>query len=309
MNRIRSIESNEHIQGIKDKYGKQEHKANTLLKQIFWKYDYNPVKLLNFNDEILGGLFKRYNDGTDYGIDDVIYKHEIPEDDPFNLLQLRKGRSTDMYYTIDYKSNNFSGGLNSVYIKLMPYNTMKKYLNEYTTPNGKLIKPMEYYCRKDRMQCEKESRMGISSNKKSKMEKYYGNNQLLGDDNKTDYFFYMKYDKSKDNNSNVVFKLISAYLIPAEQLRNQVIDILNSILKKGDYNHPIKLRENGSYLNHKIMNAFRIREETPELISDIIKPPMDLFRPPPFKKEIHLRIPEKYLIPHIKFNSEGDIIK
>jgi|GEM_PF-5828613 hypothetical protein len=148
MNRIRSIESNEHIQGIKDKYGKQEHKANTLLKQIFWKYDYNPVKLLNFNDEILGGLFKRYNDGTDYGIDDVIYKHEIPEDDPFNLLQLRKGRSTDMYYTIDYKSNNFSGGLNSVYIKLMPYNTMKKYLNEYTTPNGKLIKPMEYYCRK-----------------------------------------------------------------------------------------------------------------------------------------------------------------
>ncbi len=63
---------------------------------------------------------------------------------------------------------------------------------------------------------------------KSYMEKFYGNNQLLGDNNRTDYFLYLQYDDELESK----YILDKAYLVPAEQLRHQVIGILNEILKK-----------------------------------------------------------------------------
>lgn len=308
MNPIRSKNSNEHIQGIKDHFGITEDKANTIAKQVFENYGYNPIKLDNFNNKLFSGSLEPLNDRTDHGIDAKIFKDKIPDDDPFNLSQLKKGRSCDMFYTIDYKSNNFKGGSDSIYIKLMPYRGIKNYLPSYTESNGKIIEPLYRNMKRDYRKCKRESKSkNRRSKKKSMMEHYYGNNQLLGDNNRTDYFFYMKYNKFMGNNGDEILELVSAYLVPAEQLRYQVIGILNKILKKG-YDHPIKLREDGLYLNHKIRHALRICDESPELIKpEVLKPPMDLFKPK-YKEEIHLRIPEKYLTPHIKLDAEGDII-
>lgn len=311
MTAIKSIKSNEYsFQRQKDKYRVIEEKSKTLLKQIFWKYGYDPIK------------FHNPMDGTYYGIDDVILKDDIPDDDPFNLSKLVKGRFSDLNYAIDYKSNtfdsndNYDRGLNSVYIKLMPYRGIKEYL-PYSKFNGERIKTVTKNQLKDDKQRKMEAKRDPKFRKKvTLMEKYYGNHYLLGDDNKTDYFFYVKDNRITDNiNSDMELELVSAYLVPAEQLRNQVINILNAILKKGGYNYPIKLREDGLYLNHKIRNALKICEESSGLIKpEILKPPMDLFirhknRYNPEKDEIILRIHEKYLTPHIKFNSEGDIIK
>jgi len=107
----------EHTQGIQDDYGKQEIKVNRLGKQIFNIYDNSPIKLHNNNEQVFR---KEMLDGTDHGIDDVIFIDDIPEDDPLRLKQLEKGRHTDVLYTIDYKSNNFKIDMNSVYVKLMP---------------------------------------------------------------------------------------------------------------------------------------------------------------------------------------------
>jgi hypothetical protein len=92
------------------------------------------------------------------------------------------------------------------------------------------------------------------------MEKYYGNKQLLSNNNLTDFFFFVRYTPD--------YFLEEAYLVPAEKLRLQVVDILNNILKRGGYvelkeiDQPIKLREDNLFLNHKITKALKIWETT-----------------------------------------------
>ncbi|KAF5043225.1 hypothetical protein DSECCO2_504450 [anaerobic digester metagenome] len=310
MNAIRSIESNDYGYGRKkDKYDEKEEKVKSILRQIFLKHGYDPIKFYNRRD------------GTDYGIDDVILKDEMPDDDPLNLSCLVNGRCSDLNYAIDYKSNDFNSndghdcGLKSVYIKLMSYRSINPYL-PYTTFRGKRIKTVTKYQIKDDEQRKKELKIKDSRyhKKVTFMEKFYGNHYLLGDDNKTDYFFYAKCDDISENeSSDREFELVSAYLVPAEQLRKQVINILNIILKAGGFNYPIKLREDSLYLNHKIRHALRIYKESNGLVQPgILKPPMDLFRSTkggkPDNDDIILRIPENYLTPHIKFDSKGVII-
>ncbi len=143
---IYNIDLNEPTQGIQDDFGNQETKANSLGKQIFWKYGYNPIKTLNNNDDLFSGGLEYLLDGTDNGVDDVIYLSKIPKDDPFKLKQLKKGRWDDICYTIDYKSNNFDGGSDSVYVKLMPYRGYKAYEHKHRdTDQDK----MDYYSRLD----------------------------------------------------------------------------------------------------------------------------------------------------------------
>lgn len=307
MSQIRSITSNEQVYGRKDKYDEKEEKVKSILRQIFLKYEYNPIKFYNRMDR------------TDYGVDDVILKDEMPDGDLLNLSHLVNGRCSDLNYAIDYKSNDFDSndydrGLKSVYIKLMSYRSINPYL-PYTTFRGERIKTVTKHQIRDDEQREKEICRDPKFHKKvTLMEKYYGNHFLLGDDNKTDYFFYAKCDDISENeSSDREFELVSAYLVPAEQLRKQVVNILNIILKVGGFNYPIKLREDSLYLNHKIRHALRIYKESNRLVQpSILTPPMDLFRckkgGKPDNDDIILRIPENYLTPHIKFNSKGVII-
>lgn len=288
------IELNEHTQGIQDTFGKQEIKANVLGKRIFWKYGYNPIKIHNFNDELFS---LRDPEGTDHGIDDVIYKDELPKDDPLNLKQINKSRFDDTCYTIDYKSNNFTGDLNSVYVKLMPYRGSKSYFSH--EKDGKTISPLQKHYDIDQKKWKKARKKGKNSIN-SIMERLYNNKQLLGSKNFTDYFLYLKYS---GRYNDPLFYLTQAYLVPGEALRNQVINVLNGILENEGYPNLIQLRKRSLYLNHKILKAYLMVKDKP-------MPPkseIELFKPPS-KKEIVLRIPEDKLIPHIKFDECGEII-
>jgi|GEM_PF-5348156 hypothetical protein len=151
----------------------------------------------------------------------------------------------------------------------MNYQNITPYLR-HTTFRGERIKTETKYQIKDDEQRKRESkRKDPKYHKKvTYTEKYYGNSFLLGDDNKTDYFFYAKCDKITENESqDKKLELVSAYLIPAEQLRKQVIDILNIILKVGGFNYPIKLRKDSFYLNYKIRHALRIYKESDGLVN------------------------------------------
>jgi hypothetical protein len=297
---IRSIVTDENVRGMDDEYSRQELKANSICRQIFEKYGYQPLRCMN-NDTTLFPLDSGLNDGTDYGIDDIIYIKDIPDEDRLNLKHRRPLiNSYFPHYCIDYKSNNFNGGLGSVYVKLMPFHGYSHY-ETYDRLGRDTINA------KHRMdQKEVQKKRGYTKFPNGRIEYYYGNKQLLGSMNSTDYFFYNRVKKSKDLNEPL--ELIEAYLVPANPLRYQVICILNEILKIGGFKE-MPFKKGDFYLNHSIVRALKICEETPELVKpDILEPPMDLFRPQPRKNEVHLRIPEEYLTSHIKFNSEGEII-
>jgi len=332
---IVSKENNDYLQGIADKYGEKEKKANSIGKQIFNLYDYKPIQIANYVDELylkedLDDLNKNYTNNelneflkekynhnslywflmddssywyeperTDHGIDHVIYKDEIPQKDPLNLKHIRNGRFDDTCYTIDYKSNNFSYDVNSVYVKLMPYHGSKSYIVDERS--GKIIDPIERHYQQDQKSWKRARKKG--KNKiNSLMEKYHDNKQLLGSQNRTDYFLYIKFDKI-ENNIEPEYGLIHAYLVPAESLRVQVVNVLNGILEKGGYSNLIKFNDSNKDLNSKMVRAFLMVKDKP-------MPPkseIELFVPN-YKKDLILRIPEKLLTSHIKFDRSGNII-
>lgn len=283
MERIVYRNLNENVRGINDHWAEQELVANDLCRQIFEKYNYKPFKLNNFETS----LFPRgsnLDDGTDYGKDDIIFYNDISEEDLLNLKQITPLVRYNDYYAIDYKSNNLYDE-NSVYVKLMKYNNSKQYVK------GVIFENIE----KD-IKVSKKKRKCVL---RSRTERYYNNNQILGDKNSTDYLFYVKYTNS--NNEINPNSLICAYLVPAEPLRHQVINILNEILNLKDSKHLLELRKDGTFLNHKIMNAYQIYLENKDIF-----PKLELFVTP--HKDLLLRIPEDILTPHIKFDNTGEII-
>lgn len=283
----------EDVRGIVDRFSKQELIANDLCRQIFEKYNYTPYKPLNF--ETSPPFDRIFDFGTDFGIDDVIYSYQLPGNDPLKFKEKKLGRWDDFTYTIDYKSNNMRD-LNSVYIKLMPYRYRRQYLPYYER-NGEIIDPIMENMKKDKARWDKAIKKG-KDHIFSLMELYYNNNQLLSINNKTDFFFFVKYTKPRDVTKSTL-KL--AHLVPAEELRQQVVRIINYVLRKGEDNQLIKL-ERDFYLNHKIMKAFQLCKED----SSLINPEMELFKLP--RGDITLRIPEHLLTQHIKFNQYGEII-
>lgn len=285
-----NMELDEHTQGIQDSFGKQEIEANKLGKQIFLKYGYVPIKIHNHNDELFKGT--SLEEGTDHGIDDVIYLVDIPINDPLKLKSLSQGRFDDMCYSIDYKSNNFVGDINSVYVKIMQYTHKSNYSKEFIR-DGEKVNPEEYYIKKDQKVCKLAIERG-EKNVDSFTEKRYHNKFLLANSNKTDYFLYLKYDKGD------IFNLKQAYLIQANILRNQIIDILNRILKIGDSENRICFDD--PYLNYKIIEALLISKD------HSCKPfnnELELFLS---GKDIMVRIPETLLDSYIKFDNDGLIV-
>lgn len=299
---IRSIDIDEDVRGIDDEYSRKELKVNSISRQIFVKYGYQPFRYLNHDTSLFPLGHPLCND-TDYGMDDIIYSKDIPKEDVLNLKQRRPLVMNSHYtkYAIDYKSNDFIGGLGSVYIKLMPFYGYTHY-KRYHRHTGK--DTINEYHKLDQKDLERHRKNYQFPN--GRIEKYYGNKQLLGSENSTDYFLYVKSNELNDEKETL--ELIEAYLVPAQPLRYQIICILNEILKRGGFEE-MPFKKGDFYLNHNIVRALNICEETPELVDpDILKPSMDLFRPEPEKKEVHLRIPEEYLTPHIKFNAEGDVV-
>jgi len=300
---ISSIVTDEPVRGIDDEHSRKELKVNSICRQIFEKYGYKPKRFMN-NDTALFPLGSGLHDDTDYGIDDIIYCKDIPKEDTLKLKQRRPLLMNSKYYlryNIDYKANTFKQGLGSVYVKLMPFRGYTHY-EELNRHNGKCNINTKH--RLD----QKQVKRGTINNKfpNGRIQYYYGNNQLLGGENSTDYFFYTKFQELNDKKERL--ELTEAYLVPANPLRYQVISILNEILNKGGFKE-MPFIKGDFYLNHNIVRALKFCEETRELVKpDILKPPMDLFRPEPKKKEVHLRIPEEYLTSHVKFNAEGDIV-
>jgi hypothetical protein len=288
----------EKILGIDDGRSKQGLIASDLCRQIFEKFGYTPVKHLV--ERKSPGFFDVFNYGNDYGVNDIISYEDLPEEDTLNLKHVQTGRFNGRSYTIDYRSNNMHD-INSVYIKLMDYNNPKQYLPSYDY-KGRTIDPICDNIRKDKDRWEKAKKKGKGSIKSS-MGHYYKNTQLLSVNNKSDFFFFVKYNRP-DDVINTSLKV--AYLVPAEDLRMQVARILNDALNECGYNDLITL-EKDFYLNHKIMKAFQICQEnqkannTKKILSQ-----MELFKLP--RGDITLRIPENLLIPHIKFNSSGEIV-
>lgn len=334
---IKSKENNDYLQGIEDEHGIKEIKANSMGKQIFELYDYYPRQIENNHDliflkenihdlrnnyterELNRYLFKEYghrnlksflNDDdsyfreperTDYGIDDVIYISKIPYNDPLNLKALKKGRFDDTCYTVDYKSNNFRNELevnfNSVYVKLMPFKNKYDYILHER--DGKLVNPIHRNIERSK----KIQKRGHSYSYDP--IDVYRNKQLLGINNRTDYFLYMKFE---DHGEELPFRLNHAYLVPAEPLRIQVIDILNTIRESSGHDQsflkdPIFLRKKTIYLNPKIYQALIGYEDSVFNENEI-----ELFMHGRNKKEITLKIHETKLTPHIKFDKCGNII-
>lgn len=292
----RNEESNVIVKGKQDQYGKQEKKAISLGRQIFQKYGYNPVEIHNFNDK----LFKNtsFHEGTDHGIDEVIYIDEFPTEDPFNLKQLSKQRFDDQCYTIDYKSNNFSDN-NSIYIKIMD-NHFSKYYKKEIEDKGVLVNTMEHYYKLYKEEEEIKLRQKEIENDNdlpSSFEQKYSNKYLLDHSNKTDYFMYLKYP---DKPTDPKYHLKQAYIVHGESLRHQIIDIINDILHLKEDNKRIKLSE--PFLNHKISEAFSISRKYKH---KPLENNIELFKS---NNDIILKIPEDNLTDYIKFNNVGNIL-
>jgi len=270
---IMSIIRYDFIQGIPDKYGFQELKANSLGMQILSLHGYVTHKLNNFNPDFFPEV------DFDLGIDEAIFRSRIPKDDPLQLRDL-KSHFDDMTITIDYKSNNLNDK-DSIYVKLKPYVHPNKYFEH--TKNGKKINPVQKYL--------PESHSG----------KYYTNHQILGRMNKSDLMIYLKYDCHEEE-----FHLKQAYLIGKDILKEQVIYILNQVLGKVEYPQ-IKSNEESLRLNQKITEAYRTVQEDRTILNN----DMELVKIQKHRHDtgdIMLRIPERYLQNYIKVNEDGEII-
>lgn len=278
---------NETVNGIKDEYADWGLVAKDLGRQIFERYDYLPT-INNFGVFMFEEGLRRISEDGDRGINDMVSFNDVPADDLFKFKRINHlTRYRD--YVIDYKSNN-NNHPDSVYVKLMPFMGFKAY------EEGKVIKRIE----RERRYLKKKRKKGTESKyiRKNRLEEIYGNKYILGSRNITDYFFYVQF--TKENMSKSTLK--TAHLVPAEQLRHQVAEILNNILEKEGYEHLIELRKDGLFLNHKITKAYQICKEKPQ-------PPkhqIELFKLP--RGDITLRIPDHLLTSHFKFNEFGDII-
>jgi len=270
---IKSIMSDEFIQGIPDKYGYQELKANSLGRQILHNNGYQTHKLLNFNSDVFPDV------DFDMGIDEAIFRSRIPKDDPFQLEKLNSNFD-DMTITIDYKSNNLND-TESIYVKLKPYYHPNKYF-EYTQ-NGQKINPM------------------LRNLRKRHTKQFYINHQILSRNNKSDLMVYLKYDRYKSD-----LHLKQAYLIGKDTLKQQLLQILNQVLEKAEY-PLINSDEESLRLNQKITKAYLKVMEDPT----ILKKNMELVKIQKHqydKGDIILKIPERYLNSHIKVDGNGKIV-
>ncbi|UTB33423.1 MAG: hypothetical protein NKF70_03980 [Methanobacterium sp. ERen5] len=286
-------QSNKIVKGKQDMYAKQEMKAISLGRKIFHKYGYNPVEIHNFNDKVFKNTV--FHEGTDHGIDEVIYIDDIPTEDPLNLKLLSKPRFDDQCYTIDYKSNNFSDN-NSIYVKIMANHAFRFYEKEIEV-NGVMVNTIDHYYKLSKKREESKLRKNkIKNDLPSLFEKRYSNKYLLDHSNKTDYFMYLKYP---DESYAVNYHLKKAYIVLGESLRHQIIDIINDILHL-ESNTQIKLSD--TFLNHKISEAFSISKKYKY---QPLESGIELFKS---KNDIILKIPEDNLIDYIKFNNEFNII-
>ncbi|MCE7698484.1 MAG: hypothetical protein K8E24_006470 [Methanobacterium paludis] len=179
-----------------------EFEISHLARELLRKHGYVPKQLFFEN----GNISPNYN-FKDYGIDDIVYVEGLPIEDIFNFKNNKPFNLDGVYYSIDYRSNNFSNynetNDNFIFVKLSEV-VRNKYLNE------------EYLRR-----LEKESlRMEESGKIKIK--------GILSEYN-SDYHFYIKYNGNgyRDNLRNGV--LINAYFVPVNTLKDQVVTNLNQI--------------------------------------------------------------------------------
>lgn len=260
-----------------------ERVGKDICRQIFEKHGYC---IHDFDPDV----FKRsrsFDNGPEYGIDKVILNKEIPVDDTLRIKELETLNPYHDYYAIDCKCVN-NWYRNSIYVKLMPDQPFRYYTE------GKVENRVDQYRDKVKININKSKKKEVRI---SLFDLPYGNRQILGYKNSTDIFFFAHFDKSMQSNH----ALINSYLVPAEQLRHQVVDILNKILES-EGKKLIELKKDVLYLNHGIKEAYSIFKDNCPLPENQI----ELFK---FSGgDITLRIPEEQIINYTKFNQFGEII-
>ena len=138
-------------------------------------------------------------DFKNYGIDDLIYTNEI-KTDRLRFKKIKPYNKDGIYYSVDYRSNNFSNNDkandNFVFVKLT------EIINEKLLNKDYLL------------------------NRKAKnLRRIKG---ILSKDN-PDYSFFIKYNRKGYRTNLEVNDLINAYFVPVNSLRKLVVNNLNMI--------------------------------------------------------------------------------
>lgn len=266
------VKNEEEVRGIDDLSSRTELINNQLGRKILAKHGYQCVKPLNF-DNRFKDLFE-FN--TDYGIDEVIFTQDMPEGDPLNLKKVDPFKD-GIYYSIDYKSNNFKNNLNDeIQIKLMKFRSKFKY------KEGSYFKFLD---------------KGIAG-------RIYKLNSFLDKEKQTDLLMYVKQSDKQPNPTNC---LINAYIIPIKPLKRLVIDNLNKIRKECD---KPRLELNKSHLDlfYGLYETWNLYDENKcrNYNFKLIKQPDQNYGNKP---DLMMKINRKYIPNYILFDNNGEIKK
>lgn len=246
-----------------------------LSRQLLKKHNYDPKPLYSENGSLID-----IHDFFDYGIDDILYTKDIPQDDVLNLKRMQPINKDGVYYSVDYRSNNFGimnrDNDNFIFVKL-------------TQVIRFLYKPLtkEVLLEKQRAGVDIRIR-GILSNENP------------------DYHFYIRHNGNMIREGMSENSLINAYLVPVKSLREHVIYNLNQI----------RTESNKSVLDFKsTINSIVGMDETWNLYKEEDPEDYDfeIIRMKDFsnngKFDLMMKINPETLKTYIKFDERGNIKK
>ena len=249
---------------------------SNLSRELLKKYNYDPKPLYTENGSLID-----IHDFVDYGIDDILYTKDIPRNDTLNLKRMQPINKDGVYYSVDYRSNNFGilnrDNDNFIFVKL-------------TQEIRVLARPLTKDVLLERQRAGADIRIrGILSNENP------------------DYHFYVRHTGNMVREGVPENSLINAYLIPVKPLREHVTHNLNQILSENIVTS-LNVYENtiNSILDiHETWNLYK--EEDPRDYD------FEIIRMKDFsnngKFDLMMKINPETLKTYIKFDERGNIEK
>jgi hypothetical protein len=188
---------------------------------------------------------------TAFGIDEIILYNEMPEDEPLRIKQLHKGKGNEIFCTVDFKSNNLSLSPNPSYLQLLDCLESLDQNNhdEEDIMYDESVKPLLNHFKKDNYTIKRASRRRDLRSKSRELNIF---KFLSANFNQTDYFVFLNYAYPRNESIN---EQCNVYLVPAYQLREQMIEALN-ILGNGNSDNLIELK--GAIITNSTIEAYSI---------------------------------------------------
>lgn len=246
-----------------------EERICELSRELLRNFGYSPNSI---NDE--RGNLSSYHDFKNYGIDGLIYAKDLVRRDRLRLKKIKPSNKDGIYYSIDYRSNNFwnhdKANDNFIFAKLtelLPESLLnKKFLSSKKGKGYRKIKA------------------------------------ILSKDN-PDYNFYIKHNGNGFRNNLGIGALINAYFVPVAMLKDQVITNLNQIREE----HELEHLNQGNVVDliletHQTFKLYEANDNNYdfELIN---KKDID----PKLQPDLMMKIRKDYLPKYIKFDLNGEI--